>query len=272
MSSVTRSHSTVNRSRNRWHVSIVRGSIGSEERLEWLRERLTDDGAVTLAAAADALGVSEMTIRRDLAELEERGLARRVRGGAKAIGPQTFAQRHTVAARAKSRIAAKLASLVPADGVVAFDASSTVMRLAAMLDESRDLTVLTNSPETFGALQGQPCVTPLLTGGQLDPRTGSLVGPLACRSAGQLRVGTFFASAAAVDVATGSFEATLEEAEVKRSIAASADQVVLALDASKLVATSVAVAIEWDRVDVVVTDLPPADQRLDPYRRLTRLI
>ena len=51
-----------------------------EERLRRLTDRLVADGAVTLAAAAEALGVSEMTVRRDLDELEERGTARRVRG------------------------------------------------------------------------------------------------------------------------------------------------------------------------------------------------
>src|SRR5690348_17642588 len=47
---------------------------------------------------------------------------------------------------------------------------------------------LTNGPETFGSLQGLPGVTALLTGGRLDPRTGSLVGPMACRAATQLAV------------------------------------------------------------------------------------
>ena len=62
--------------------SILQGTLASEERLRWLSETLTADGSVTIAAAAEALGVSDMTIRRDLAELEERGTARRVRGGA----------------------------------------------------------------------------------------------------------------------------------------------------------------------------------------------
>lgn len=225
---------------------------------------------MTIAAAADALGVSEMTIRRDLAELEALGVARRVRGGATAIGPQPFSARTQVAARAKSRIAAKLADLVPADGVVAFDASSTVLRLTRGLGAARDLTVLTNGPDTFGALQGLAGVSPLLTGGALDPRTGSLVGPLACRAAAQLGVRTFFASAAAVN-AGGAHEATLEEAEVKRAVAAGAGQVVLAADAGKLGERGVAVGLEWDRIDVLVTELDPDDPRLDPYRPLAEV-
>lgn len=252
-------------------MSSLQGSLAAEERLGWLSEHLGTEGSITIAAAAEALGVSEMTIRRDLAELEQQGTARRVRGGARAVGPQPFSTRTSTAARAKSRIATKLAPLVPADGAVAFDASSTVLRLASALGAARDLTVLTNGPDTFAALQGRPGVTALLTGGRLEPRTGSLVGPLACRGAGQLAVHTFFASAAAVDPGTGALESTLDEAEVKRSIAAGAAEVVLAVDATKLGRRAVALGLDWEQVDVLVTELDPADARLDPYRDLADL-
>src|SRR6478735_12596803 len=159
-------------------VTIVHGSVAAEERLQWLAEQINAAGSITIAGSAEALSVSDMTIRRDLIELEERGTARRVRGGARAIAPMSFAERHDIAARAKSRIAAKLAGLVPATGAVAFDASSTVMRLANALDAARELTVLTNGPDTFNALQGTAGVTPILTGGELEPATGSLVGPV----------------------------------------------------------------------------------------------
>ena len=244
------------------------GTLASEERLHWLGEALGRDGAVTIADAAETLGVSEMTIRRDLVELEERGLARRVRGGAKAVGPMTFAERRDARPRAKSRIAAKLAGLVPASGTVAFDASSTVMRVAGALREARDLTVLTNGPDTFTALQGMVGVTALLSGGRLEPQTGSLVGPLACRAAAQFTVSAYFASAAAVDPATGALEMTLEEAEFKRTVAAGAGHVILAVDSSKLGHHAVAVGLPWDTVDLLVTELQPTDPRLDAYREL----
>jgi DeoR family fructose operon transcriptional repressor len=253
-------------------VTALEGSLASEQRLQWLSERLTADGSVTIATAAAALGVSEMTIRRDLAELEHRGTARRVRGGARAIGPQTFAERRHTAARAKGRIAAKLMQLVPQTGAIAFDASSTVMRLSHGLAAARDLVILTNGLDTFAALQGVPGVKALLTGGERDERTGSLVGSLACHTARQLTVQTFFASAAAIDDQAGATEATLEEAEVKHSIAAGARQVVLAVDSSKLGARAMAVSLAWEDVDVLVTELDPSDRRVAPYRSLVELL
>jgi DeoR family fructose operon transcriptional repressor len=242
-----------------------------EDRLAALAEVARRDGRGLIADAAADLGVSEMTIRRDLKELEDRGTVKRVRGGALAVGPQPFADRRRTAAKAKAAIAGKLAALVPDRGAVAFDASSTVMRLTAGLGPARDLVVLTNGPETFAALQDTAGVRPMLTGGELEPRTGSLVGPLACRAAAQLTVQRFFTSAAAVDVAAGATETCIEEAEVKRVLAAAATEVVLAVDSSKLGHRAVAVSLEWEAVDVLVTELSPRDARLAPYRALVEL-
>ena len=253
-------------------MSIVQGSVAAEERLRWLAEQLRHEGSVTINDAAQALEVSEMTIRRDLAELEDRGHARRVRGGATAVGPLPFARRREAAARAKGKIAAKLVRLLPATGAIACDASSTVMRLASGIQHARDLTVITNGPDTFAALQRRAGVAALSSGGWLDPRTGSLVGPIACRAFEHFVVDTFFASAAAVSLQSGGLEATVDEAEVKRTIATRARRVVLAADASKLAGSAMAVALDWQLVDLLVTDLALTDRRLDGYRDLVEVL
>jgi DeoR family fructose operon transcriptional repressor len=253
-------------------ITSLHGTLASEDRLRWLGGQLDELGTVTIADAAAALGVSEMTIRRDLVELEQRGLARRVRGGARAVGPLTFAERHTTATRAKARIATKLAGLIPETGAIAFDASSTVLRAVSALQRARDLTVLTNGLDTFNALKDVPGVDALLSGGRLEERTGSLVGPIACRAAASLTVQSFFASAAAVDPGTGALEMTLEEAEVKRTIASGAGEVVLAADSSKLGAGAVAVGIAWDDSEVLVTDLDPSSERLHAYRKVVEIL
>ncbi len=245
--------------------------LDADERLAWLGSRLRDDGRVRIRTASAALDVSEMTLRRDLHKLEELGIARRVRGGAIAVGPVAFAERHRTGARAKARIAAKLIGLVPRSGAVGLDASSTMLRLATALEDARDLTVLTNGQETFTALMDKPGLAVELTGGQLDVRTGSLIGPLACRAAGELFLHTVFLSAAAVDLRKGSSEATLEESDVKRAFTASAGSVVLGIDSSKLGTTAAAKALEWSQVTTLVTELDPSDDRLDAYRELVEV-
>ncbi len=247
------------------------GNLATENRLDALREVLKTENSVQIAQAAEQLGVSEMTIRRDLQELEALGFARRVRGGAVAVGPVAFVERHKHRARAKSAIATKLLPLLPHSGAVAMDASSTVLRLATAVGSARDLSVLTNSLDTFKALNGKSGVLPLLTGGQLDPRTGSLVGPLACRSSSQLLVSQFFTSAAAVSAELGTSETCIEEAEVKRSLQAVANEVVLAVDSSKLNQRAVAVCFAWPQVTILVTELDPAHPRLEAYRDLVEI-
>lgn len=241
-------------------------NVDALDRIEAIRARLDQDGRVRIAALARDLGVSDMTIRRDLDVLADQGSARRVRGGAVAVGPQPFPDRAREHPRAKAAIAQKLLELVPERGAIALDASSTLQRLAGRLTDARDLTVLTNGPETFAALQGQPGVRSLLTGGELDPRTGSLVGPLAVRSAGDLLVDRLFVSAAAVDPELGSSEATLDEAEVKLALAAGAAEIVLAVDSSKLGSRAPARAFPLERITVLVTELSPDDERLDELR------
>jgi len=98
------------------------------------------------------------------------------------------------------------------------------------------------------------------------------VGPLACRAASHLAVDVFFSSAAAVEPTLGALEATLEDAELKRNIAQGAHQVVLAVDATKLGQRALAVGIEWEEVDLLVTELEPGDDRLEPYRGLTEVV
>jgi DeoR family fructose operon transcriptional repressor len=207
-------------------------SVDAISRLEQIRAELDVEGRVKVAELAEQLGVSEMTVRRDLDALADLGVAQRVRGGALAIGPQPFAARYGQQARAKDVIADKLLPLVGEGGAIGLDASTTLQRLAARLGATRALTVVTNSPESFAVLGQHAGITALLTGGQLDQRTGSLVGPLAHRAARDVALRCLFVSAAGVDATAGTSEATLEEAEVKRALAASTTSVVLAIDSA----------------------------------------
>jgi DeoR family fructose operon transcriptional repressor len=250
----------------------VGSSLATEERLSWIAAELESTGTVRISAAAAEFGVSEMTIRRDLLELEGLGLARRVRGGAVAVGPVPFEGRTQVKARAKAKIAAKLRPLVPATGAIGMDASSTVLRLAGILDRARDLIIMTNSIETFAALKGKPGLRPMLTGGEQELHSGSLIGPMACRTAASLMLTRVFLSASAVDATAGASESTIVDAEVKIAMASVAAHIVVAADASKLDSRALAPTVPWARVDALVTELEPDDPRLDAYRDQVELL
>lgn len=252
---------------------VIGSSLSSQERRQRLLAMLDSDGEIRIDESAEALGVSTMTIRRDLGELETEGLLRRVRGGAvPAVFAQPYERRQAVRGAAKAIIAAKALPLVPTQGVIAFDASSTITTLAGSMGPREELTVLTNSVPTGEALDRLPGVVGLLTGGRRDPATGSLVGELATRNAGDFHTEALFASAGGLDATLGCTEVSLAEAEVKKVLAARARTTILCADSSKLGQVSTASSLMLERISVLITELDPRDPRLDPFRDLVELL
>ncbi|MBG6237439.1 DeoR family fructose operon transcriptional repressor [Mycetocola sp. CAN_C7] len=248
-------------------------TVNAESRRERLLAILEADGIIRLEEAAEGLGVSAMTVRRDLADLESDGQLRRVRGGAvPSLRPRSFLERMSTGAAAKLVIAEKALALVPEVGAAAFDASSTVGTLLSRLDGASDLTLATNSWENFQVARHQPGISALLVGGEAEERTDSFVGLLACQAASSLHYAKFFTSSAAADSARGTSEVTLAETQVKLAFAEASDETVLLLDSSKLGQRALARSLDWDRIDALVTELDPGDERLDPYRDLTDVI
>lgn len=246
-------------------------SIDAEARRSQLHALLERDGAVLLSEVAEAYGVSEMTIRRDLFEMEQAGLARRVRGGAVAAGPQLFQRRQQKAADAKRTMALKMVPLMPTAGAVAMDASSTIHRLATELTD-QELTVVTSGIETFSSLSLKNKVRAILTGGELERSTGALVGPMAQRTIRDFVFDRAFISPTCIDPELGAMESTADGAEVKRTFRLAARSLVLAADSGKLGETATARALTLSDVDILVTELDPSDAALDPYRNHVEIL
>jgi len=245
----------------------VTSSTDSEERRAVLLGILERDNIIKITESAESMGVSAMTIRRDLLDLESEGLLRRVRGGAiSVIGPRPYDERQSVNSRAKDLIAEKALALVPRVGSVAFDASTTVGTLAARVGPRSGLVASTNCYPTYAALKGTPGVTPILIGGETEESTDTFVGPLAVQAAESLRYARFFSSASAVDASFGTTEVSLAEAQMKQSFARVSKDVVLCLDSSKLEQEATASGLALNRITVLITELAPDDARLDAFR------
>lgn len=243
------------------------GTTESKERRKVLLAFLERENVIRLTDAAETLGVSPMTVRRDLAELEDEGLLRRVRGGAiSVIGPRPFTERRAVRSRAKELIAEKALALAPRFGSIAFDASTTVGTLASKLGPRSGLMVSTNSYPTYATLKGTVGVTPILIGGETEESTDTFVGPLAVQAAESLRYVRFFTSASAIDSNFGTTEVSLAEAQMKLAFARVSKETVLCLDSSKLQQQATAACLGLARVTVLITELAPSDSRLDDFR------
>ncbi|MGY6497026.1 MAG: DeoR/GlpR family DNA-binding transcription regulator [Microcella sp.] len=238
------------------------------ERLLAILER---DGEIQLEAAAAELGVSTMTVRRDIQVLHDESRLRRVRGGAMAVVlPRMFDDRAAMRSSAKVAIARKAADLVPISGAAAFDASTTSGALLSVV-RADELLVVTNSIDNAALARARPGVRAVLAGGELEVHTGSLVGPVAERTARGFSFDRFFTSASAVDVFAGTMEVSLEEAAVKSAFADRSSSVVVLADSSKLNQHALTVGVDWAAIDILVTELHPGDERLASFRKLVEV-
>lgn len=250
---------------------MVQRSFDVETRRAHLKSLLERDGSVSLSEVAQNYGVSEMTVRRDLAEMEQAGLARRVRGGAVAVGPELFERRRGTQGRAKQAIAQKLLPLLPRSGAVAFDASSTIHELALALEPS-PISILSTGMETTSVLARSGKARSLISGGEVQESTGALIGPLAVHSIGQFVFTRAFVSPTRVDVAHGLTESTIEGAEIKQALRRATQSLIVAVDSTKLHEAAIAKALDLAEVDLLVTELDPSAPELDRFRDQVELL
>lgn len=244
-------------------------TVDGEQRRAAILAAIEAEGSARLAELAAELDVSEMTVRRDLDELELTGQLRRVRGGAVAVErPRDFGERRARRPRAKQVIARKALELLPTSGAVAFDASSTVGTLAAHLDARPKLSIVTNSVDNYATLRQTHAGRAVLTGGEPEPSTGSLVGPVAHRGAESMLYQAFVHSSSGFDAEIGTSETSLEESAVKQVFARRSSRILLCIDSAKLGGRSVAAAFEASQIDALITELDPDDERLDAFRAL----
>lgn len=249
------------------------------ERHAAILARLEDRSAVRVSDLAAELGVSEMTVRRDIDALEARGALVRVHGGAVRPGSLSsveagFDANRTRAGEAKEQIAATAVSLLAPGMTVSVTGGTTTYALAPFLSAVPGLTVITNSlplAEKLHRLQrqsppeGGPQV--LLSGGQLTP-SKALVGPLATRTISSLRADLCFMGAHGVDHEAGITTPNLAEAETNTAFADSCSRLVILADASKFGIVSLARVAPLSAASALVTDRDPAAE----YAALTRVL
>ena len=237
-------------------------------RRQQLLDRLAASGYVGSAELAAELGVSEMTVRRDLRRLVDDGLARRVPGGASlpgGAGPETFEARSDTARDEKRALAKAAAGLLGDAATVALDAGTTVAVLVDLLPEG--LTVVSHSLPVLTACTAAGGRDVVALGGYYEPTTRSFTGPATRSAVRDLAVDVAVLSCTALDE-RGAWSANSVDAEIKRALAEVADRVVVLADRHK-VGTRAAVrfAVPED-VHVVVTDA--ADQ-LTGYAEVLRV-
>ncbi len=207
------------------------------DRSERILALLEQRGEVRVGSLSESFGVSAVTIRKDLEQLENRRLLKRTRGGAVPPTPAVegeFSERMRVDSRAKKAIAVAAAALVHDGDVIAFDTSSTAHFIARELLDRRDLVVITQSIPTATLFFERSQATVIMPGGILRRETSGLVGTRMEHVAGRGRISKGFFGVSGVTRELGLLELGLDEAESKRVLADACDEVYGVFASAKL--------------------------------------
>ncbi|POX41514.1 D-beta-D-heptose 1-phosphate adenosyltransferase [Streptomyces sp. Ru73] len=228
------------------------------ERQQEILRLARDSGRVDVLSLAEEFQVTAETVRRDLKALDRAGLVRRVHGGAIPAGRLDFepdlAERDTVAADEKDRIARAALAELPDDGSVILDAGTTAARLAGEFPLESDVTVVTHGLPVAARLADHPGLTLHLVGGRIRHRTRAAVDDWALRAYREINADVLFLATNGFSLEGGLTTPDLAEAAVKRAIIAAARRVVLIADSSKFGQQHFARFGDLSDVDVLITD------------------
>jgi DeoR/GlpR family transcriptional regulator of sugar metabolism len=242
----------------------------TEERRQAILERLRSDGKVVAAELSASLAVSPDTVRRDLQELADAGLLRRVHGGAlpPAVGALPYAVRREQAPAAKAAIARATSRLLRDGQVILLDAGTTTLEVARHLPPELRATVITNSPPIAVELAEHPGVEVTVLGGVLDKEARALLGAATLEALRAVRPDVLVLGVCSLHPEVGITVTNLEEAYVKRAMIANAAEVIAVSSADKLGSAGPYVVAPIDELTHLVTERPGDAGQLAPYRAL----
>ncbi|MEV4179681.1 DeoR/GlpR family DNA-binding transcription regulator [Nonomuraea sp. NPDC049709] len=225
------------------------------QRRQAILELVRQHGGVRVVELVRAFGVSDITIRRDLELLAERGLLAKVRGGATTIDEPGFAAKSVRQEAEKQAIARRAAALVSPGAAVGLSAGTTTWTLAHHLTTVPGLTVVTNSVRVADVFRhaGRPDQTVVLTGGVRTP-SDALVGPMAVASIRRLNVDLLFLGVHGMTVRAGFTTPNLMEADTDRALVEAATRLVVPADHTKWGTVGISTIAELSEADVLVSD------------------
>jgi DeoR family transcriptional regulator, aga operon transcriptional repressor len=234
-----------------------------DSRAERILQALNHHGSVSIQDLIDSLKVSVATVRRDLQELEEQGMLRRVHGGAISIAPlfyepfrndSSFQDQIERQAAEKKRIARAAAELVRDGDTIMLTAGTTTTEIMRSLTQRRGVSVVTNAVNVAMELSKRKDVNVIVTGGDLRGNWFALVGPAAAHTIAQFFPALVFLGASGVDAERGLTSYDPDEAAVNNLMVRQARRRVAVADHTKLGVVASALICPINALDLLITD------------------
>ncbi len=238
-----------------------------EQRQTYILQQLRQHPYVSVEALSQMLQVSQMTIRRDLAELNAMGIITRRHGGASlAPGQGDFEWplrlRQAERADVKRKIGQAAASYVREGDVVVIDGGTTTLEAARSLTQNR-LTVVSHFQPILCELIGKPNIRLISTGGVLRADNQTYVGPFAIQTLRQINANVAIMATSYLSLSRGLTNRNMDEAEIKRTMIEISEKVILVMDSAKMHRHTLSTVGAIEAVQVLVTDanLSQADRQ-----------
>ena len=239
-------------------------------RRKYILEKLDESGQVNVLELSGQLGVSEVTIRNDLARLEDQKVLIRARGGALKIERVntdfSLSDKNKINLQQKRLIGIAAARLINEKDTITLDSGTTTNEIIRNLSKEIELTVVTNAINLVNQLSEFPNITIVVPGGVLRKNSMSLVGTNAEESFKNFYSDKLFLATDGIDTTYGISTPNLDEANINRVMIEYSKQVILVTDSSKFRKRCLAFIAPLDKIDTIITDdgiLPEDVRRLE---------
>jgi len=234
--------------------------VSSRERRAQILKLLDSNDEIFVTELAAQMDTSEVTIRKDLTQLQNRNLLIRTRGGAIRLPKDNnnedtaISKKRLFNAYEKERIGAKAASLIQEGDHIMLDSGTTTLEIAKNLDNFNNLTILTNSLNIAIELMKYQRFTVIVLGGHVRFTSHSTVGPLAVNTLRNFNNFKLFLGVDSFSLETGISTPSLEEALLNQQMMASASETIAVCDSSKFNKQSFAHIADPEQLNLIITD------------------
>jgi len=245
--------------------------LSPDTRLSQIVDRIEKKGSVSVSELAGNFRVSEMTIRRDLIELEKMSIVRRVHGGAVAFYGRSYEP--PLISRSHKNIPAKqiigkyAANMVLDGDSIALDVGSTTIEMAMNLIGRQNLTILTPSLHIANLLSDERNIRVILPGGVVRRGEKSLIGDLTYHAFQEIFVDKLFLGVGGIDSQAGLTEFEMQDAQVKKAMIKSAKEVIALADSSKFQMIAFSFFAKLEDIDHLICDEKPPDVLFDSLKK-----
>ena len=242
-------------------TGIIKQVMLDLERDEQILEILQKKKGCTVYELSKQLFVSESTVRRDLTRMEQKGLVTRTFGGAilkstPTIEETSFYLREKENLQVKRSLVRAALPFIQEDSAIFLDSSSTTLQIVTMLNDFKNLRVITNGLAIANELVTKTKHQVTLVGGDIQPASNSVLGSRAEAMVSGYHAKLAIMSTAGVDPDFGFSEATEQSADLKRMMSDCAEKTIVLFDETKIDRKNLANAFPLEKADVIISSMP----------------